>query len=64
MKFDLMYYLRMRYNELLTLDLAELGWYYKQLAKVKEQEVEIEKAKFDAQLALFGHKKVQRDLGG
>ena len=51
MKFELMYYLGMRYNELMTLDIAELQWYYKQLREVKEQEHELEKTKLEAIIA-------------
>ena len=64
MKFDLMYYLGMRHNEVMTLDLAELNWYYKKLSEVKEQEAEVDKIKFEANLATLGARKVQQDLGG
>jgi len=63
MKFDLMYYLGMNYNEIMTLDIAELRWYYERLREVKSTEYEIEKAKFDASMAAMGVGAVKRQLG-
>lgn len=63
MKFDLMYYLGMNYNEIMSLDIAELRWYYERLREVKTTEYEIEKAKFDASMAAMGVGAVQRQLG-
>lgn len=53
-KFDLMYYLHMRYNEIMALDLAELTWYYQRLKEVKDHEIEFEKMKLELTLAASG----------
>ena len=64
MKFDLMYYLGMNYNEVMTLDIAELRWFMTRLQEVKTTEYEIEKAKFDATMAAMGVGAVKRQIGG
>jgi len=64
MKFDLMYYLRMRNNELLTMSLPELLWYYQRLQDTRAQEMEFEKLKLEAILASGGFKTTQRMMGG
>jgi len=64
MKFELMYYLGMDYITINTLDIAELRFYYDKLRWVKEQEMEVEKAKLDAQLIAMGVKKTQQSFLG
>jgi len=64
MKFDLMYYLKMGYSEIMRLDLAELGWYYKKLSDTKEQEAEVEKLKFEANLIAMGVNTQKRAVSG
>jgi hypothetical protein len=38
----------------MSLDLAELNWYYQKLSQVKEQEAEVEKVKFETSLMAMG----------
>lgn len=64
MKFDLMYYLGMRHNEIMRLDLAELRYYYGKLREVKEQELELEKMKMEASLAAAGAGAVKKTFAG
>ena len=64
MKFDLMYYLRISYKEMVNIDLAELNWYYDRLREIKDQEVEYEKAKLEAQLMAAGAMKKKKEFGG
>jgi hypothetical protein len=59
-----MYYLGMNYSEIMSLDIAELRWYYERLREVKTTEYEIEKAKFDATMAAMGVGAVKRQIGG
>lgn len=63
MKFDLMYYLGMNQNDLMTLDLAELRWYYERLREVKAMEQEIEKVKLEATMAAVGAGAVRKQMG-
>lgn len=51
MKFDLMYYLGLGYNEVMRVDLGELRWMYDKLRKTKESESELEALKLEATLA-------------
>lgn len=64
MKFDLMYYLGLSYAEAMTIDLAELNWYYDKLKLTKEQEAEVENAKLEAQLIASGAIKAKKEFGG
>ena len=64
MKFDLMYYLRIGFREMMHIDLAELNWYYDKLREVKEQEAEYEKAKLEAQLQASGAIRKKQEFGG
>lgn len=60
MKFELMYYIGMDYKTIMTLDLAELNFYYEKLRWVKEQEAEIDRIKLEAQLTALGVRKAQQ----
>lgn len=51
MKFDLMYYLGLGYNEVMHVDLGELHWMYDKLRKTKDAESELEALKLEATLA-------------
>jgi hypothetical protein len=63
MKFDLMYYLGMSHDELMTLDLAELRWYHERLREVKAMEQEVEKVKLEATMAAMGAGSMKRQMG-
>jgi hypothetical protein len=54
----------MRNNELLTMSLPELLWYYQRLQDTRAQEMEFEKLKLEAILASGGFKTTQRMMGG
>ena len=46
-KFDLMYYLKMSHQEIMTMDLAELRWHQNRLQQVLQAEMDLEKLKLD-----------------
>lgn len=48
----------------MRLDLAELKYYYQKLREVKEQELEVEKLKIEANLMATGVKAAQKTFGG
>jgi len=55
-----MYYLHMRYEEIMTMELSELLWYYKKLKEVKDSEFEFEKIKLELNLAAAGVKNANK----
>ena len=54
----------MRYDEIMTLDLSELLWYYHRLKQVKDSEFEFEKMKLELNLTAAGVKNAHKVLSG
>jgi ABC-type phosphate transport system ATPase subunit len=59
-----MYYLGMRHEEIMRMDLAELNFYYEKLRKVKAIEADLEKLKIEATLAAASSGSLKRQFGG
>jgi hypothetical protein len=50
MKFELMYYLGLGYQEIMKMEMTELQWYHQKLLETKKAETELEQLKLDATL--------------